>query len=209
MESRTGQGCQTDRADRRSHCRRHVSSVNEGEDGCAGGAQGGADYTSRRSPGSLSPDILPSAAAIYARKVTRLAAALNRPEERQLAADALRMLIEKIVLTPGPERGELYATLHGELRTFLEWTEWQAIGKAGKTTKPAAGATGLSVSVVAGAGYDHNLRPEQVKMVAGGRNHHNLRYNGSHHSKATVAQETRETTIGSPNFLNLLFQAAA
>ncbi|MFC0243918.1 DNA resolvase [Falsochrobactrum ovis] len=96
------------------------------------------------------PDILPSAAAIYARKVTRLTAALNRPEERQQAADALRMLIEKIVLTPGPERGELYATLHGELRTILEWTERQAIGKAGKTTKPAAGATGLSVSLVAG-----------------------------------------------------------
>lgn len=96
------------------------------------------------------PDILPSAAAIYARKVARLTAALNRPEERLQAADALRMLIEKIVLTPGPERGELYATLHGELRTILEWTERQAIGKAGKMTKPAADATGLSVSVVAG-----------------------------------------------------------
>lgn len=63
--------------------------------------------------------------------------------------------------------------------------------------------------MVAGTGIDHNLQSTPVKMVAGGRNHHNLRYNGSHHSKATVAQETRETTIGSPNFLNLLFQAAA
>ncbi len=73
---------------------------------------------------------------------------------RAEAAEVMRQLIEKIVLTPGPERGELYATLHGELRTILEWTERQAIGKAGKTTKPAAGATGLSVSVVAGAGFE-------------------------------------------------------
>ena len=100
------------------------------------------------------PEILPSAAAIYAREVARLTAALNRAEERQQAAEALRVLIERIVLTPGPERGELYATLHGELATILEWTEWQAIRKTSKTTKPAAGATGLSVSVVAGAGFE-------------------------------------------------------
>lgn len=66
-------------------------------------------------------------------------------------------MIEKIVLTPGPERGEIYATLHGELRTILEWTERQAIGKTAKTTKTAAGATGLSVSMVAGACNRRNL----------------------------------------------------
>ncbi len=46
------------------------------------------------------PDLLPSAALIYAKKVGRLTEALNRPEERAEAAEALRMLIEKIVLTP-------------------------------------------------------------------------------------------------------------
>ncbi|KAB2705929.1 recombinase family protein [Brucella intermedia] len=100
------------------------------------------------------PDLLPSASAIYARKVAALTAALAKPEERLQAAEALRMLIEKIVLAPGPERGEIYATLHGELRTILEWTERQAIGKAGKMTKPAVGAAGLSVSMVAGAGFE-------------------------------------------------------
>ncbi|MFN3320972.1 MAG: hypothetical protein ACK43M_19680 [Allorhizobium sp.] len=49
-----------------------------------------------------------------------LAGALDRPDERPQAAEALRMLIEKIVLTPGPERGGLYATLHGDLATILE-----------------------------------------------------------------------------------------
>ncbi|WP_343316107.1 recombinase family protein [Brucella sp. BE17] len=100
------------------------------------------------------PDILPSASAIYAKKVSALTKALNRKEERQEAAETLRGLIEKISLTPGPERGEIYATLHGELGTILEWTERQAIGKAAKTTKPAADAMGLSLSVVAGAGFE-------------------------------------------------------
>jgi len=90
------------------------------------------------------PDLLPSASAIYAKKVSALTEALARPDERPQAAAALRMLIEKIVLTPGPERGEIFATLHGELRTILEWAERQAIGKTSKMTKPAVGAAGLS-----------------------------------------------------------------
>ncbi|PJO50036.1 recombinase family protein [Brucella pituitosa] len=100
------------------------------------------------------PDILPSASAIYAKKVSALTKALNHNEERQEAVETLRGLIEKISLTPGSERGEIYATLHGELGTILNWTERQAIGKTTKTKKPAAGATGVSVSVVAGAGFE-------------------------------------------------------
>ena len=100
------------------------------------------------------PDILPSASAIYAKKVAALTIALNRKEERLEAAETLRGLIEKISLTPGPERGEIYATLHGELSTILGWTERQAIGNTAKTKNPAANATGLSVSVVAGAGFE-------------------------------------------------------
>ncbi|WP_180899768.1 recombinase family protein [Martelella soudanensis] len=106
------------------------------------------------------PDLLPTASAIYAKKVAKLAQALNRPAERQEAAETLRGLIEKISLTPGSERGEIYATLHGELGTILNWTERQALGKASKTTKPAADATGLLVSLVAGARnyrYRHSL----------------------------------------------------
>lgn len=100
------------------------------------------------------PDLLPTASAIYAKKVAKLTQALNRPAERQEAAEALRLLIEKIVLTPGPGRGEIDATLHGELGQILAWTERQAVGKASKTTKPAADATGLLVSVVAGVGFE-------------------------------------------------------
>ena len=100
------------------------------------------------------PDLLPSAASIYAQKIAALAEALNQPDERAEAAEALRMLIEKIVLTPGPQRGEIHATLHGELATILEWTQRQATGKIAKKKTPAAKATGVSESVVAGARFE-------------------------------------------------------
>jgi site-specific DNA recombinase len=100
------------------------------------------------------PDILPSASAIYAKKVAALTKALNRKEERQEAAETLRGLIEKISLTPGPERGEIYATLHGELGAILNWTERQAIGKTTKRNTPGGDLTGVSLSVVAGAGFE-------------------------------------------------------
>ena len=100
------------------------------------------------------PDLLPSAAAIYAKKVERLTEALNRPEERSEAAEALRALIEKIVLKPGPNRGEIDAMLYGELGTILNWIERQAVGKTAKKNTPGAGLMGVSVSVVAGAGFE-------------------------------------------------------
>ncbi|AQZ49876.1 hypothetical protein [Martelella mediterranea] len=99
------------------------------------------------------PDLLPTAAAIYAKKVAKLTQALNRPAERQEAAEALRMLIEKIVLTPGPGLGEINATLYGELGQILAWTERQAIGKAAKTNTPGGTSSGVLVSPGAGIGH--------------------------------------------------------
>ena len=100
------------------------------------------------------PDLLPTASTIYAQKVAKLTLALNCPTERQEAAEALRMLIEKIVLTPGQKRGEIDATLYGELGQVLAWTERQTLGKASKTNIPAGVRAGVSVSVVAGAGFE-------------------------------------------------------
>ena len=45
------------------------------------------------------PDIHPSIADVYRRKVARLAEALDHPEDRDAAASAIRGLIERIVLT--------------------------------------------------------------------------------------------------------------
>ncbi|MCL8000600.1 hypothetical protein M8994_20635 [Brucella sp. 21LCYQ03] len=100
------------------------------------------------------PDSLPSASAIYAKRVAALTNALDNPEERQAASQQLRDLIEKIVLTPGPKRGQVDASLHGELGSILNWIERQAVEKTLKTKNPAANATGVSVSVVAGAGFE-------------------------------------------------------
>ena len=42
---------------------------------------------------------------------------------RALAAhQALRVLIEMVLLTPGVARGEIFATLHGEFGMVLDWT---------------------------------------------------------------------------------------
>ncbi|MGO4716042.1 DNA resolvase [Bradyrhizobium sp. 2TAF24] len=103
------------------------------------------------------PDIHPNVSGVYRKKVERLAEALNNPEDRGEAAEAIRGLVEKITLRPGPNRGEIDATLHGELGTILGWIEAQVIGKTRKRETPAAFAAGVSVSVVAGTGFEPGI----------------------------------------------------
>jgi site-specific DNA recombinase len=93
------------------------------------------------------PDIHPNVARIYRRKVERLAEALQHPQERDEAAEAIRALIERITLAPGPKRGEIAATLHGDLGTILEWAAQNA-------NTPGQAGSGVSVSVVAGVGFE-------------------------------------------------------
>ena len=95
------------------------------------------------------PDIHPNVAGIYRRKVERLAEALSRPEERDEASAAIRGLIERITLSPGPKRGQVDAVLYGDLGTIIEWT---AVGdRKGRKNKTDTPVSGMSVSVVAGA----------------------------------------------------------
>jgi site-specific DNA recombinase len=96
------------------------------------------------------PDIHPNVSGICRKKVERLAKSLNNPEDRYEEAETIRALVEKITLLPGPNRGEIDATLHGELGTILGWIDAQALAKTQKRETPAASATGVSVSVVAG-----------------------------------------------------------
>ena len=93
------------------------------------------------------PDIHPNIAIVYRRKVERLAEALANSRDRDEAADAIRGLIERIVLTPGEKRGQMDAALHGDLDTILEWA---GSGKRATDTP----RSGMSVSVVAGAGFE-------------------------------------------------------
>ena len=95
------------------------------------------------------PDIHPNIAIVYRRKVERPADALADPRDRDEAAGAVRGLIERIVLTPGGKRGESHAALHGGLGTILEWAGSGRGKEATDTSK-----SGMSVSVVAGAGFE-------------------------------------------------------
>jgi site-specific DNA recombinase len=95
------------------------------------------------------PDIHPNVADIYRRKVARLADALNHPEDRHEAADALRGLIERIVLKPGPKPRQLDATLYGELGTIVEWVA--RLGKVGLKHTTITSVACVSASVNARA----------------------------------------------------------
>ena len=104
------------------------------------------------------PDVHPNIAGVYRRKVERLAEALADPRDRDQAAEAIRGLIERIVLTPGAKRGELHAALHGDLGTILEWA---GSGRAKGATDILRGR--MSVSVVAGARTPHGgSRPARM-----------------------------------------------
>ena len=112
------------------------------------------------------PNIHPHIAGIYRRKVARLADALQQPEERDTAASAIRGLVERIVLTPGPKWADLHATLHGDLGTILEWT-----GNGAEKEKTDIPGSGMSVSVVAGAGFKRHSGaggpPSALRMDSG------------------------------------------
>ena len=95
------------------------------------------------------PDIHPNVADIYRRRVARLAEALNHPEDRDAAASAIRGLIERIVLSPGEKWAEMDAVLHGDLGTIIEWA-----GNGREKTKTDIPMPGMSVSVVAGVGFE-------------------------------------------------------
>lgn len=74
----------------------------------------------RDAPADL-PDVNPNVAELYRRKVARLADALADSEASQEAAAAIRSLIGDVVLTPGKRRGEVKATLRGELLGILDF----------------------------------------------------------------------------------------
>jgi hypothetical protein len=88
----------------------------------------------------------PNAAEIYRRKVAELELALNEESIKAEAADVLRSLIDRVVLTPAAEAPDgIDARLYGELAAVL------ALGNADEQKLPAAGAAGSQLSVVAGA----------------------------------------------------------
>lgn len=76
------------------------------------------DLTKRLDAADAPPPLLhPNLAVLYREKVTTLAAALEQPETRPEAADALRGLVDAIVLNP--VENELRIELKGNLAAML------------------------------------------------------------------------------------------
>ena len=91
------------------------------------------------------PLLHPEMADLYRQKVTALAQALEHPETRTEASEALRGLIDAIVLTPN--QGELQIELKGNLAAML--------GAAQNAKRsPETGDLSLQVVMVAGAGFE-------------------------------------------------------
>ena len=92
------------------------------------------------------PQLLhPRMADVYREKVTSLCHALEQEEERAGAADAIRGLIEPILLEPDGD--QLKITLKGDLAGMLS---------AAKDSKrsPETGDLMLQIKLVAGAGFE-------------------------------------------------------
>ena len=95
------------------------------------------------------PLLHPGMADLYRQKVTALAQALEHPETRTEASEALRGLIDAIVLTPN--QGELQIELKGNLAAML--------GAAQNAKRsPETGDLSLQVAMVAGARNQHYLQ---------------------------------------------------
>ncbi|WP_156358182.1 zinc ribbon domain-containing protein [Sphingobium sp. Leaf26] len=100
-----------------------------------------ADITARmaQAPQAI-PDVHPGIAEIYKRQLDRFSQALEDPETRLDASEAIRSLIDRIVLHPGEKRGEIHATLHGALMGILEFVQDNPRPVAAVTTKAASGS---------------------------------------------------------------------
>lgn len=92
---------------------------------------------------AVMPDFHPNVAGLYARMIERLTMALEDDTTRGEAMDAIRSLIDKVVIEPGARRGEVQAELHGKLAEILN-----------ATTRPAEAGRVVTTSVDAGAGFD-------------------------------------------------------
>jgi hypothetical protein len=83
-------------------------------------------------------------ARIYREKVSGIAKALQEPDSRSEATEALRSLVDAIVLTPGQDGEVLQIELRGNLAAMLGAT-------VQRKRPPESDDLSLQVSLVAGA----------------------------------------------------------
>lgn len=101
------------------------------------------------------PLLHPNMADLYREKVTQLARGLEHEDSRTAAAEALRGLIDAIVLTP--QGGELRIELQGNLAAMLKAAQAQSTGEpltplgCWKDERPPGDDDLVQIMLVAGA----------------------------------------------------------
>ena len=95
-------------------------------------------------------------ARIYRRKVTELATALQQPESRVEATEALRGLVDAIVLTPAGTRGPAEAGHYDSgLQIELRGNLAAMLGATVQRKRPSeSDDLSLQVALVAGGGFE-------------------------------------------------------
>jgi len=104
-----------------------------------------AEITATETPEPV-PALHPNIAAIYRAKVEMLEEGLRSPATYAIAAEALRSLVESIVITPGAARGEVFVTLRGDLAAFIRLAD----GEVAPAWARAVGWTGSMGNVGCG-----------------------------------------------------------
>ena len=87
---------------------------------------------------------IPDLHLVYEKRITLLVDGLHDPTHRQQAIEIIQSMLDKVVVTP--EADGIRVDVHGELAAIME-----IVSRNGKT--PEARASGVSLSVVAGAGF--------------------------------------------------------
>jgi hypothetical protein len=100
------------------------------------------------------PALHPNLAQVYRQKVERLEEALQDPVVSAAAVEALRSLIDAIVVHPGERRGEVRVELRGDLAAFLHLQDEEPASEPSAPTAEGTGNGGsgrMMGSLVAGA----------------------------------------------------------
>jgi hypothetical protein len=99
------------------------------------------------------PDLHPGIAETYRRRIERLTEMLSHPGNALEAADTIREIIDRVVVTPGQKRGSYSITLQGELGIILDWIDRS--GKPDYKPRTDAAQSRLLVPVNARACPEH------------------------------------------------------
>lgn len=91
------------------------------------------------------PAIQLNIAETYRRRIAHLTEALSHPDDALEAADAIREVIDRVIITPEKQHGKYKVTLQGELGAILDWIERS--GKSGYKPDPDLPTSRLSASV--------------------------------------------------------------